>query len=312
VLAARPPMDVDRRLARNAREGKVPAMSHPTVLVVGLGFMGGSLAAALTEAGWPVLLHHRRPEVAQRAEELGYGRHAPDPAQAMARAQLAVVCTPVSTIVPQVRELAAMAGDAVISDVGSVKGPLCGELGELGRAGRFLGSHPMAGSHLQGLAHARADLFRGCTTAITPVPGTPLRALDHVELLWHAVGSRTHRMAPDEHDRAVAEASHLPHVAAALVAAGLGDQAVALAASGFRDTTRVAAGDPALWADILLSNRGALSGCLQTASHRLRELLGLLESGDQAAVAAWLAEGCDGRRRFERVHHPPAALYGDE
>jgi len=287
-------------------------MSHPTVLVVGLGFMGGSLAAALTRAGWPVLLHHRRPEVAQRAEELGYGRHAPDPGQAMPQVQLAVVCTPVSTIVPQVRQLAALAGDALISDVGSVKGPLCSDLEGLGRAGRYLGSHPMAGSHLQGLEHARADLFRGCTTAITPVPGTPPRALELVERLWHAVGSRTHRIAPHDHDRAVAEASHIPHVAAAAVAAGLGEHAVALAASGFRDTTRVAAGDPELWADILLSNRLAVTSSLEATSQRLRDLLGLLEVGDQAAVAAWLAEGCAGRRRFERVHHPPVALDGDE
>jgi prephenate dehydrogenase len=301
-----------RRLAPVAREVKVPAMSHPTVLVVGLGFMGGSLAAALTKAGWPVLLHHRRPEVAQRAEELGYGHQTAQLGQALSHAQLAVVCTPVSTIAPQVRQLAAMAGDAVISDVGSVKGPLCGELGELGRAGRYLGSHPMAGSHLQGLVHARADLFRGCITAITPVPGTPQHALDLVERMWHAVGSRTHRIAPHQHDRAVAEASHLPHVAAAAVAAGLGEHAVALAASGFRDTTRVAAGDPALWADILLSNRLAVTGSLQAASQRLRDLLGLLEVGDQAAVAAWLAEGCEGRRRFERVHHPPPAVDGDE
>jgi prephenate dehydrogenase len=286
-------------------------MSPPTVLVVGLGFMGGSLAAALSTAGWPVLLHHRRHEVAQRAEELGYGRHAAELAPAMHHAQLAVVCTPVSAIASQVRQLAAMAGEAVISDVGSVKGPLCSEFAELGRAGRYLGSHPMAGSHLQGLAHARADLFRGCTTAITPVPGTPQLALELVECMWHAIGSRTHRIAPHEHDRAVAEASHLPHVAAAAVAAGLGEHAVALAASGFRDTTRVAAGDPALWADILISNRLAVTGSLQLASRRLRDLLGLLEDGDQAGVTAWLAEGCAGRRRFERIHHPPGAGDGD-
>jgi prephenate dehydrogenase len=101
-------------------------------------------------------------------------------------------------------------------------------------------------------------------------------------------------------------------VAAAVVAAGLGEQAVALAASGFRDTTRVAAGDPDLWADILLSNRLAVTGSLQAANQRLRDLLGLLEDGDPVAVAAWLAEGCAGRQRFERVHHPPAALDGDE
>jgi prephenate dehydrogenase len=288
----------------------VPRMPPPTVLIVGLGFMGGSLASALVQAGWSVLLHHRRSEVSARAAALGYGEQILALPDGMGRAQIAVVCTPVSTIVPLVRQLVAMPGQALISDIGSVKGPLCRDLADLSRAGRFIGSHPMAGSHLQGLEHARPDLFQGCTTVITPVPSTPQAGIALIERCWQAVGSRIHRLPPDEHDRAVAEVSHLPHIAAAAVAAGVSDASLALAASGFRDTTRVAAGDPALWADILLSNRLQVAQAIRTTTGRLHELLVLLEQGDAQAVAGWLSQGQLGRQRFELLRHLPAQAEG--
>jgi prephenate dehydrogenase len=273
-------------------------------LVAGLGFMGGSLAGALTLAGWTVLVHHRRPDVAQRAQELGYGRRIDDLAGAMAQVQVAVVCTPVSTIAGLVRHLASLPGTAVLTDIGSVKGALCHELADLTRIGRFIGSHPMAGSHLQGLEHARTDLFHGCTTAIATIPGTPSAALDVVERLWQSLGSRTHRLDAGDHDRMVAEVSHAPHAVAAAVAAGAGLASLPLAASGFRDTTRVAAGDPRLWADILLTNRAAVAHCLGATAERLQELTALLERGDPDQVAAWLACGQEVRRRFDLERRP--------
>lgn len=276
-------------------------MSPPTVLVTGLGFMGGSLAAALSRAGWPVLLHHRRPEVAGRAAALGYGTAVADLAAGAARADLAVVCTPVGTIAATVRALAAAPGHAVITDVGSVKGPLCAELADLAAGGRFVGSHPMAGSHLQGLEHAQPALYQGCMTVLTPLPGTPPAAVALVERLWSTVGARLCRLAPALHDRAVAAASHLPHVLAATTAAGLDAEAAPLAASGFRDTTRVAGGCPALWSDILLHNRDAVLAALSAASGRLQALAGALERGDAAAVGAWLEDGREGRARYERL-----------
>lgn len=275
-------------------------MSAPTVLVSSLGLMGGSLAAALTRAGWPVLLHHRRPEVALRGQELGYGKAVEDLAAALAHADIAVVCSPVGVIVEQVRTMAALHPRPVFTDVGSIKGEICQALADLARAGRFVGSHPMAGSHLQGLEHARADLYHDCMTALTPLDGTPAAATALVERLWRSVGARVGRFTPEAHDRAVVEASHLPHVMAAATAAQLTATGAPLAATGFRDTTRVAGGSPELWADILLHNRAAVQAGLGAVREHLARLERALAAGDDVAVRAWLEDGRAGRNRFDR------------
>jgi prephenate dehydrogenase len=275
-------------------------MSAPTVLISSLGLMGGSLAAALTRVGWPVLLHHRRPEVALRGQELGYGKAVSDLAQSLGHADVVVVCTPVSAIAPTVRAMAALHPRPVFTDVGSVKGAVCAALDDLARNGRFIGSHPMAGSHLTGIDHARADLYHDCMTILTPLADTPGDSVALVEKLWRAVGSRVCRFSPDDHDRAVAEASHLPHVLAAVAASQLGAAAAPLAATGFRDTTRVASGNVDMWSDILLHNREAVLAGLAATRERLTHLERALAAGDDVAIRTWLEAGRAGRQRFEQ------------
>ncbi len=275
-------------------------MSAPTVLISSLGLMGGSLAAALSRVGWRVLLHHRRPEVAIHGEELGYGKAITDLTLALSQADLVVICSPVSAIAESVRQLAGLHQRPIFTDVGSVKGPICAALHDLGQAGRYIGSHPMAGSHLQGLQHARANLYHGCMTAITPVELTPEQPIALVEQLWRAVGSRVCRFTPEAHDQAVAQASHMPHVMAAATAALLDASAAPLAATGFRDTTRVAGSSPELWADILLHNREAILQTMKFAQQHLQYLEQALKNGDISATAAWLEQGRAGRCRFEQ------------
>jgi prephenate dehydrogenase len=265
--------------------------------------MGGSLAAALSTAGVPVLLHHRRSEVAAEAQARGWGRAVADPVAAVADAALAVVCTPVATIVPLVRQLAAAAGAAVITDVGSTKGGICSDLQDLAFTGRFVGSHPMCGSHHQGLAHADAELYRGALTIVTPLPTTPASATQRVAALWQRVGCRLLTLSPDDHDRAVAGGSHLPHILASLTASLADDAALAVAASGFRDTTRIAAADPTLWRDILLANAAAITPGLAQARARLTVLEAALAAGDGDAISAWLAMGTAVRRRYDACSH---------
>ena len=285
------------------------APHHPTVLITGLGLMGASLAAAVQATPWKVLLHHWRPEVAAAAAARGWGTAVTDFAAA-AHADIAVICTPVSVIADTARAIAA-ATRAVITDVGSTKGDVCTDLADLGS--RFVGSHPMCGSHLQGLAHADPLLYRGKVTLVTPTPTTAAESLALVESLWRSAGSRCLRLAPDQHDRVVAEASHLPHVLASLAASQLSAAAAPAAASGFRDTTRIAAGSPELWRDILLTNRQAMTQLLQQSRKRLEQLEELLAQEDGDGIMTWLSAGKAGRQRFEDAQgqipataaHPP-------
>lgn len=281
-------------LARDALRPPYATMPTGTLLVSGLGLMGGSLAAAATAAGWRVLLHHRRPEPIAIAAARGWGQ--PCPTLAGVVADLAVVCTPVEHLDASVRALAA-AGVGVVSDVGSVKGALCRALADL--AGIFVGSHPMCGSHRQGVEHADPLLYRGASCVVTPVPGNPEQSVGLVERLWMSLGCRVVRLSPDEHDRAVAAASHLPHVLANAAARRLTAAAAPLCAGGFRDVTRVAGGSTELWTGILLANRAEVAREVRAASTELSALATALDDGDEAALRTWLDAGHAGRARYE-------------
>jgi prephenate dehydrogenase len=270
-------------------------MSPPTLLVSGLGLMGGSLAAAASVAGWRVLLHHRRPEPMAEAARRGWGEPVAD-LSAAREADLAVVCTPVEHVAAGVRAIAA-ATNAVISDVGSVKGAICSDLVDL--AGRFVGSHPMCGSHLQGVGNADPQLYRGAVAIVTPVPANPPAAVALVERLWRDLGCRLVRLDPAAHDRAVAAASHLPHVLANCAARRLTDEAAPLCAGGFRDVTRVAGGSSELWLGILTGNRAEVSAAARGAAEDLRAFADALDAGDAVTVRAWLDAGRAGRARYE-------------
>src|SRR5207244_2996061 len=158
----------------------------------------------------------------------------------------------------------AAAGGAVVTDVGSTKAGIARVADRLtaGRALAFVGSHPMAGSERSGYGVARADLFRSATVVVTPTDRTEPHAVKAVAGFWEALGARVSALDPETHDQAVAAISHLPHlVAYALVdgAARFGPTALELAARGFKDTTRIAASDPDVWAEIFLANRAALA-----------------------------------------------------
>jgi prephenate dehydrogenase len=186
---------------------------------------------------------------------------------------------------------------ALVTDVGSVKGPLAETLpGLLPEGTHYVGAHPMAGSHRSGLAHARADLFEGAACVITPAPGVPAAAVERVAGFWSALGTRVLRRTPEDHDEQVAWVSHLPHAVAfafARALSGAPDAAAALRGRGFRDFTRIAASDPELWADILVQNRKALVAPLAAASERLGELARSIEAGDVEAVERFLATARD-------------------
>jgi prephenate dehydrogenase len=217
--------------------------------------------------------------------------------QGVADAELIIVCTPVGHIVEQVRRIRrACPEDALITDAGSTKGKICHALGgDLGFRGRFVGSHPMAGSEKSGPEHAQADLFEGSVTVITPVESTPEDDAARIEAFWASLGSRVVRMTADEHDRAVSTVSHLPHLVAAALAAGTPPDQLILAAGGWRDTTRVASGDVELWRQILVDNRAHVLQALTSFEKVLSEFRDALQRNEAAAITRLLASGKQNR-----------------
>jgi prephenate dehydrogenase len=271
--------------------------------VVGLGLIGASLALALRDAGWEVTGEDADPDVASAALAAGVvedGDAAPDVA-------LVAVATPAGAVAHVATRLLARLDDpdVIVTDVAGVKGSIVDAV----RDARFLGGHPMAGSEQRGLAGARGDLFRGCTWVLTPTPATSARTYSALHGILREVGANVVAVSADDHDRLVALASHVPHLVAgalmneAALAAEEDAVLLQLAAGGFRDMTRVAAGDPAIWPDVLFENRAAVSSSLAALERRLGDLRAALDAGERAVVERSLRTAAQSRR-----HLPGRAL----
>lgn len=273
--------------------------------VVGVGLLGGSVALGTRARGLAAEIvgvgrDRGRLDGAARAGVID--RAALDVATGVHDADLIVLAAPVPTIERLLPEVWAGARPgAVITDVGSTKATIVRAAGRLPGAGGpcFVGSHPMAGSERSGWEAARADLFHGATVIVTPDAGSAPEAVKRVAALWERLGAgQVVTMSADAHDRAVAAVSHLPHlVACALMACveRLEPGATAVAGRGFRDTTRIAAGDPEVWRGIFLDNREAVLASVARFRQSLDELAGLVAAGDGPALEAEL-----GRIRAQR------------
>ena len=258
--------------------------------VVGVGLLGGSVAKAARERGLArevVAVGRRMDSLAPALRERVVDRITADLADGLAAADFVILATPVATIEALVPEVWRAAADgATITDVGSAKGAIVRRAERLAadRPLAFVGSHPMAGSELSGYEASRADLFQEALVIVTPTDRTHAVALKRVSEFWEALGARVSTMDPDVHDRAVAAASHLPHlVAYALVetAARLDSSCFEVAARGFKDATRLAASDARVWREIFLTNRAALAEALAAFKGSLGDLERLIadESG---------------------------------
>jgi prephenate dehydrogenase len=260
-----------------------------TLSIVGVGLLGASvgLAARRRQLARHVLGVGRNPAALEQAVRRGAIDAACDLQEAARRSQLIVLCTPVETIAEHVERIALhCATDTLITDVGSTKAAIVHRLAGL----PFVGSHPLAGSEKRGAEHADADLFQDRLTVVTPTPATPPDAVARITAFWQALGSRVKLMDAEAHDRALALTSHLPHLAAAALAGILPPELHELTATGFRDTTRVAAGHPSLWTGIFAQNRAATLDALQRLSAQLDRYRVALETGDWAALDALLTQ----------------------
>jgi len=270
---------------------------HPdSVAIFGPGLMGASLLMALRARFPGVRLGawaRRREPLEELARRGLVDFQSTNAGEVAAMASLAVLCLPVERLHDVARLVApALARGAVATDVGSVKRSVVEDLEECFAGGRFVGSHPMCGSEASGLAAARPDLYEGAVCVVTPTPRSSPDAVARVSSLWQMAGARTVEMDPARHDRAAATASHVPHVAAALLVELVADgapDAPLLCAGGFRDTTRVAAGPADLWTGILAANRDEVARALGLAADRLHELQSRLEAGDLPAIREFFA-----------------------
>lgn len=291
----------------------------PSVAVLGPGLLGGSLALAVREylPGTDIRLWARRQATLDEAAAMGITTHlSTDLATIVRGASLVVLATPIGAFLDLAeRALPHLAPGCIITDVGSVKAYVHRTTGAFlhGHGQVFIGSHPMAGSEKQGIGAARADLFQRASIVLTNDHGAPEAAVNRLASFWEALGGCCHQMPSCPHDRTVARISHMPHVLAALAAhnAATGDVAAAdlhkLASTGFRDTTRVCSGPPAMWADILWENDVAIREILTRCSEDLQHLIHLLEIQDKPAVARWLAEAKEARETILAHRSPDPA-----
>jgi len=261
--------------------------------VCGVGLIGGSLALIAKRAGLVervVGLGRTQGNLDVALERGIIDEATRDPAAAARDADLVMLAVPIRSM-PET--LAAMTKHlpptAVISDVGSVKGWVVRALEPLlGPRMALAAAHPVAGKETTGAGAADESLFIGRRTIITPSARSTPDAIDRVERLWRATGSQVERMAPDEHDRILARASHLPQVVASALAAALcgervGErEAAAYGAGGLRDTTRIAASSAEMWRDIVLTNRDAILEALGLFRGTLDEFVAAIAAGDVA------------------------------
>ncbi|GIG29417.1 prephenate dehydrogenase [Cellulomonas marina] len=260
-----------------------PATAGP-VRVVGTGLLGASVGLALVRLGVDVVLHDPSRTALALARDVGAGRPAaPDDAEPA----LVVVAAPPDVTSDVVAAELAAHPHAVVTDVASVKGHVLAELREAGAdLERYVGSHPMAGRERSGPAAAVPELFLGRPWVVVGSGRSRPEALAAVRALAVDLGAVPVGMSADEHDAAVALVSHVPQVAASLVAGRLreaDDAALQLAGQGLRDVTRIAASDPALWTSILAANAGAVRAVLLGVREDLDRVLDALAAADAAS-----------------------------
>jgi prephenate dehydrogenase len=264
--------------------------------VVGTGLIGGSIGLALRARGWWVTGRDTDPAVADRAKALG----AVDEVGEDPDAEITFIATPLAAVVAEVTRAVERSRrpDAVVSDVAGVKAPLTSQLPQP----RFVGGHPMAGSEQVGIDGADPELFVGATWVLTPTPSTDPDAYARLQAVVTTLGAEILALSPDQHDTLVAMVSHVPHLTAATLM-NLADRAaeehsalLRLAAGGFRDMTRIAAGQPDIWPDVCAENAPAIVAALDTLLTDLSGMRERVANADRAGLLSALQSAATARR----------------
>ena len=266
-------------------------------VILGAGLLGGSLGMAMRERGLAETIHVWSPRESTRtacAEKAWCDGVFETPEEACRGADLVFLCGPVDKIPPLMETISSTCGEGcIISDVGSTKAGIC-KAGSrwfpANHPATFIGSHPMAGSEKSGLAYADANLFQGKSCILTPVDSST-EDLARLKKFWDALGMKLFECPPEEHDRIVAHVSHLPHALAAALCNGLATMPAEwkqCAGAGLRDTSRIAAGDPHLWAAIFRENETAFRESIRLLESSLASMKASLDAPDDHALLTFL------------------------
>ena len=275
--------------------------SEHSIVIVGVGLIGGSIAAAVRKR-FPecrVIGIGRNRERLEAACNRGLLTDCSDQisAASIPEGSLGIVCLPVDQIAAAVLQLID-AGCELITDAGSVKASIYEALGnDSGRT--FIGSHPIAGSEHTGFEHADADLFVNRLCVVTPLHANAIKTA-RVVSFWKSIGSSVQEMSPEDHDRVLALTSHLPHIISAVTSGCVTAEHLPFTGTGFRDTTRIAAGSPSLWTSILLGNAKYCVASIDMAEQLLREFRNAIEAGDATLLTSLLESSAERRKLLDR------------
>lgn len=263
------------------------------IAILGPGLLGGSIALAIRKhlPDTELALWGRREESTLEGKALGISGATSDLTEAVSAADLIILATPVGVMPGLVSQLH-LDAELLVTDVGSVKRSVHENLRPYFKEknAQFIGSHPMAGSEKTGLSAAREDLLDGAACILTNDEQADQASLKKLEAFWQSLGMQTRQLSAEDHDYAVARISHFPHLLASIGAkVGLAFEDIAhLSGGGLRDTTRVAAGDPTLWTEIIMENADALQRSVAECIEELNHVQTVLQTKQRDALFDYL------------------------
>ena len=286
--------------------------------VIGCGLMGGSFALALKRAGLVqrVVGYSKSPSTVERARRLGVIDIAAESALlAVSGSDIVLIAVPVAASEATFKAIRHLVEPGTLfMDVGSTKRDVVDVARRVlrERIGSFVPAHPIAGKEVAGVEHADAQLYQGKQVILTPLAHTDPVMVQKATDVWAAIGCQVLRMTPENHDTAFAAVSHLPHLLAfayfnAVMSQPAGREFLSLAGPGFRDFTRIAAGDPVVWRDILMANREEVLKQSQRLRHALDAFEVVMRSGNQEALEDLIRTASEGRAGWQMNARPAAA-----
>lgn len=282
---------------------------YNSLSIIGPGLLGASIAMSVYQKKLAKEVHLWARNEEKRASCLknDWCDHVHESLESTVKnSDFILLCTPVDTIIPILNTIAPhLAPNAIVTDVGSVKGSICSQAKTISNNAHFhfIGSHPMAGSEKSGMEHASAELLKQATCIITPTEHTDPLTLEKVTQFWSKLEMNPVHMSPENHDSLIAKISHLPHIVASVLAASLSDipdEQFQYAGGGLKDTTRVAGGSPDLWQSIVSQNSDQILKSIDQFEETLKVLKNSLASQDLESLYRILNDGQLARKAIEK------------